>query len=81
MKLRHIRVMILGLMLAYGGMACAPKLVGPTIPSGNFFSLRVSDPEIWLLHEGSSLEEQFPRVTELAYTQHSYRYVQLGIGR
>ncbi len=65
MKLRHVRVMLLCLVLACGSMACAPKLIGPTIPSGYFFSLWVSDPEIWLLLEGSSLEEQFPRVAEL----------------
>ncbi len=65
MKLRHVRVMLLCLVLAYGGMACAPKLVGPTVPSGYFFSLWVSDPEIWLLLEGRSLEEYFPRVAEL----------------
>ena len=65
MKLRHVRVMLLCLVLAYGGMACAPKLVGPTVPSGNFFSLWVSDYEIWLSLEGSSFEEHFPRVAEL----------------
>ncbi len=65
MKLRHVRVMLLCLVLAYGGMACAPKLVGPTVPSGNFFSLWISDPVIWLLLDGSPLEEHFPRVAEL----------------
>ncbi|MEE8304363.1 MAG: Ig-like domain-containing protein [Candidatus Tectomicrobia bacterium] len=62
---RHVRVMLLCLVRACGSMACAPKLIGPTIPSGYFFSLWVSDPEIWLLLEGSSLEEHFPRVAEL----------------
>ncbi len=65
MKLRHIRVMVIGLVLAYGGMACAPKLVGPTIPSGYFFSLWVSDPEIWALFSGDILEEQYPSFAEL----------------
>ena len=27
MKLRHVRVMVLGLVLACNGMACAPKLI------------------------------------------------------
>ncbi len=62
---RHARVMLLCLVLACGGLACAPKLVGPTVPSGYFFSLWVSDPEIWLLLEGSFLEEHFPRVAEV----------------
>jgi hypothetical protein len=65
MKLRHVRMTLLGLMLACGGVACAPKLVGPTVPSGYFFSLRVSDPQIWLLLEGISMEEYLPRVSEL----------------
>jgi len=65
MKLRHVRAMLLGLMLAYGVMACAPKLVGPTVPAGYFFSLRVSDPKIWLLLDGDPREEQFPSFSEL----------------
>jgi hypothetical protein len=65
MKLRHVRVMLLGLVLAYGSMACAPKLIGPTIPSGYFFSLWVSDPQIWLLLPGDILEEQYPSFAEL----------------
>ncbi len=64
MKCRR-RVMFLCLALAYGGMACTPKLIGPTVSSGYFFSLWVSDSEIWLLLEGSSLEGQFPRLAEL----------------
>ncbi len=65
MKLRHVRVMLLCLMLAYGSMACAPKLIGPTVPSGYFFSLWVSDPDIWLLLSGDILEEQYPSFAEL----------------
>jgi hypothetical protein len=65
MKLRYVRVMLLGLILAYGGMACAPKLIGPTVPSGYFFSLQVSDPKIWLMLDGSAMEEYLPRVSEL----------------
>ena len=65
MKLQHIRVMSLGLMLTYGVLACAPRLVGPTVPSGYFFSLRVSDPYIWLLLDGDPREKQYPSFTEL----------------
>ena len=65
MKLRHVRVMVLCLVLAYGSMACAPKLIGPTVPSGYFFSLWVSDPDIWLLLSGDILEEQYPSFAEL----------------
>ena len=62
---RHVRVMLLCLALAYGSMACAPKLLGPTVPSGYFFSLWVSDPQIWLLLSGDILEEQYPSFAEL----------------
>ncbi len=62
---RHVRVMLLCLVLACGSMACAPKLVGPTVPSGYFFSLWVSDPDIWLLLPGDILEEQYPSFAEV----------------
>ena len=62
---RHVRVMLLCLVFACGGMACAPKLIGPTIPSGYFFSLWVSDPDIWLLLSGDILEEQYPSFAEV----------------
>ena len=39
---------LLGLGLACGITACAPKLVGPTSPSGYFFTLQVADPVILL---------------------------------
>lgn len=65
MKLRHIRVMFLGLMLTYGVLACAPKLVGPTVSSGYFFSLWVSEPYIWLSLDGDPREERYPSFTEL----------------
>ena len=62
---RHVRVMLLCLVLACGSMACAPKLLGPTVPSGYFFSLWVSDPDIWLLLPGDILEERYPSFAEL----------------
>jgi hypothetical protein len=37
------------LILTLGGIACAPKLVGPTPGSGYRFSLEVSEPRIWLV--------------------------------
>ena len=39
---------LLCLVLAGTGTACAPQLVGPTTPSGYFFTLEVSTPVIWL---------------------------------
>ena len=46
--IRYISILFLGVMLVGGGMGCAPKLIGPTQPSGYFFSLIVSDPQIYL---------------------------------
>jgi hypothetical protein len=47
--IRYVSILFLGVMLVCGGMGCAPKLIGPTQPSGHFFSLIVSDPQIYLL--------------------------------
>ncbi len=63
--IRSMHVALLCLVLAGGGIARAPKLVGPTVPSGYFFSLWVSDRQIWLVPAGSLMEEHFPRVAKL----------------
>ena len=47
--IRYVCILFLGVMLVCGGMGCAPKLSGPTQPSGYFFSLIVSDSQIYLL--------------------------------
>ena len=39
---------LLCLMLVSTNATCAPKFVGPTTPSGYFFTLEVSTPVIWL---------------------------------
>jgi hypothetical protein len=46
---RYVSVLLLAAMLVCGGMGCAPKRIGPTQPSGYFFSLDVSDTQIYLL--------------------------------
>lgn len=46
---RYVSLLLLGIMLVYTGMGCAPKLNGPTQPSGYFFSVIVSDPRIYLM--------------------------------
>jgi hypothetical protein len=38
--LQYIVLTLLGLGLACGVTACAPKLVGPTVASGYFFSMQ-----------------------------------------
>ena len=46
---RYVSILPLGVMLVCGSLGCAPKLIGPTQPSGYFFSLIVSDSQIYLL--------------------------------
>src|SRR5215510_16255274 len=45
---RQLALVLTCLVLMLGGMACAPKLVGPTPGAGYSFSLEVSDPVIWM---------------------------------
>jgi hypothetical protein len=54
--LRHTVLTLLGLGLACGVTACAPKPVGPTSPSGYFFIMQVSDPVILLRTTGTATE-------------------------
>lgn len=61
----YVHITLLCLALVWGSTACAPaKLVGPTIPSGYFFSLRVSDTQLFLTLPGSTLEH-LPRQAEV----------------
>jgi hypothetical protein len=46
---RSISLLLLAVMLVCGGMGCAPKRIGPTQPSGYFFTLDVSDTQIYQL--------------------------------
>ena len=46
---RHMALALMGLALMLGGIACTPKLVGPTPGAGYSFSLEVSDPIIWMV--------------------------------
>jgi hypothetical protein len=64
--MRHyVHITLLCLALVWGSMACAPaKLVGPTTPGGYFFSLRVSDTELFLILSGFSYE-RLPRQAEV----------------
>jgi hypothetical protein len=46
---RYVLLLFLSLMLVCVSMGCTPMLSGPTQPSGYFFSVIVSDPQIYLL--------------------------------
>ena len=61
---QRMALVLICLVLALGGGACAPKLVGPTAGFGYVFSLQVADPIIGLGPVPSS-NRQFPPVTEL----------------
>jgi hypothetical protein len=62
---RSLRVLLLCLGLAASPIACTPRLVGPTAPSGAFFSLRAVESTIWLRSPGALSLERFPRLAEL----------------
>ena len=62
---RRITLVLVCLVLALGGVACAPKLVGPTAGSGYIFSLQVADPLVWLGPVEPAVAGQFPQATAL----------------
>jgi hypothetical protein len=62
---RYIQLVLFSLALVGSSIACAPKLGGPTVPSGYVFSCRASDSAIWLLPPESPLVARFRRVAEL----------------
>ena len=62
---RYIQLVLFSLALVGSSIACAPKLGGPTVPSGYVFSFRTSDSAIWLLPPESPLVARFRRVAEL----------------
>ena len=62
---RRIALVLMCLVLALGGVACAPKLVGPTAGSGYVFSLQVSDATIWIGQVPLTVTAQFPQATEV----------------
>lgn len=57
--LRYTVLALLGLGFCGGIMACAPTLVGPTVPSGYIFSIQVSTSIIWLGVSTVGHPEQF----------------------
>jgi hypothetical protein len=59
------RVALLSLLLLGSSMACAPKLLGPSAPSGYFFTLGTDYNIIWLIRPESPLATRLPRIAEL----------------
>jgi Big-like domain-containing protein len=64
--LRYTVLALLGLGFSCGVVACAPTLVGPTVPSGYFLSMEVSTPIIWLGASTAGRAEQFPTMAEVS---------------
>jgi hypothetical protein len=64
--LQYVVLSLLCFGLTYGVTACAPKLVGPTVPSGYFFSMQTSTSVIWLGVNSYALAERFPPTAEVS---------------
>jgi hypothetical protein len=62
---RARRIALLSLILLGSSMACAPKLLGPSAPSGYFFTCRTDHDLIWVIRPESPLAARLPRVAEL----------------
>ena len=63
---RYIVLSLLGFGLACGVTACAPKLVGPTVPSGYFFAIETFTSVIWLGVNSVALAERFTPTAEVS---------------
>ena len=68
--IQYLSYLFLGVLLVGGVTGCAPKLIGPTQPSGYFFSLVVYDPQIYLLVNRLSYE-QLPDSTRVVVRVHN----------
>ena len=62
---RRMALVLMALVLAWGGPACAPKLVGPAAGAGYVFSLQVSPTIIWVGQVDAAVAAQFPQVAEV----------------
>jgi hypothetical protein len=62
---RRLAFVLMGLVLALGGPACAPKLVGPTAGSGYVFSLQTYPTIIWVGVLDLTAAAQYPQAAEV----------------
>jgi len=62
---RRLGLVLMGLVLVLGGVACAPKRVGPTAGAGYVFSLQLSEAVIWVGQMDSTAAARFPQATEV----------------
>jgi hypothetical protein len=62
---RRLAWVLMSLVLAFGGPACAPKMVGPTAGSGYVFSLETYPTIIWVGVMTLRSKEQYPQAAEV----------------
>ena len=62
---RRLAVVLLGFVLALGGPACAPKLVGPTAGSGYVFSVQTYPTTIWVGVLDLTAAARYPQTAEV----------------
>jgi hypothetical protein len=56
---------LIGLILVLGGVACTPKLLGPTANAGYVFSLQVAEATIWFGVMDATIAARFPQATRV----------------
>jgi hypothetical protein len=61
--LRYVPYILLCVMLHWASTGCAPKLLGPTTPSGYFYTLSVADSRLWF--NAMRLAGNLPHNTEV----------------
>lgn len=62
---RRIALVLVCLGLVLGGVACAPKRVGPTAGAGYVFAVQVSNAIVWLGPVNAAIAARFPQVAEV----------------
>ena len=62
---RRMVLVLMALVLALGGPACAPKLVGPTAGSGYVFSLQTYPTIIWVGVLDLTAAARYPQAAEV----------------
>ena len=62
---RRLVLILMSLVLALEGPACAPKLVGPTAGSGYVFSLQTYPTIVWVGVVTLRSKEQYPQTAEV----------------
>jgi hypothetical protein len=62
---RRLALVLMGLVLALGILACAPKLLGPTAGSGYVFSLQTYPETIWVGVLDLTAAARYPQTAEV----------------